>query len=522
MIKEVLLFVLAVSAVNAYVEYIKPLPVLNTSTPARYHHPDNVVEENGVAVLDMDSFDNFLNHHEYVVVVFYADWCAKSREFIPAFEQAAENFRTELPPLPFAKIEATRNPDIIKRYAMYEFPHMYFFLNGRPSHYHIYQFNKQTIIDFIRKHRSPHSDPVKDESSLELLKAHHRIVVGYFGEDNEQHHAFQQASQRFEHMLFVHSFDPEFRQSVGSTIVIFKNYEDEERSDYVGDFSPRSIKNFILENRFPTIQPFDDDEAFARIFGSRNPALVLFSDEPLAKFKAFTEVAYGYEETNLVFAHSSFSHGLGHRLSEFVGVRVSHLPSVWALRPVGDNFQLHKHRMKGDITHQNLLEFIQKFKEGKLERHYKTDHVNTNPDSQGGKDIIRELVTSTFEADVMSSFQHVVVLFYYHWCLDTKQFEVTYQIVAEMMRHNPKIVFLKMDMTHNEHPDVEHITDHNDFPIILYYHPKNKENPREYTGLREEKAFLDFLKAQLQFDYTAPKPLEKKRRRQIQLAHGFK
>ena len=111
----------------------------------------------------------------------------------------------------------------------------------------------QKILDFVRKMRAPHSQIVKDESSLEMLNAHHRLVVGYFGPKNEKYAAYQAATVAFEDVLFVHSDDIEFRENIGHSLVLFKNYEDQERSDYTGDWTTPDIKEWIRGNRFPSV-----------------------------------------------------------------------------------------------------------------------------------------------------------------------------------------------------------------------------------------------------------------------------
>ena len=518
----IVITLISLSYVQADSSNTREAVLINSSFPAKFHHPTEVLEENGVAIIDLDNFDEFLNHHDHVVVAFYADWCGKSKEFLPFFEQAAEHFRIEMPPVPFAKLEATKNPGILARFSIHDLPQLYYIQNGKPTQFHLHNIGKQKIIDFVRKTRTPNSEEVKDESSLELLKSHHRLLVGYFGEENEAYHQYQQTTQRFEHVLFVHSFDPEFRESIGASLVIFKTYEDEERSDYTGDYSARSIKDFILANRYPTLQPFDDDEAFVRIFSEKNPAIFLFADGLLSEFPEFSQAAYESANQGVVFSHAAVSNGLGHKLAVYLGVKITEVPAVWAVRPVGDNFQVHKFRMEGNITKDNIKKFVEEFRQGRLERFLKTDYVDTNPEEGEGKKFVNEVVTSTFQTDVINTFKHVVVVFYYHWCIDTKKFDVIYQTVAEMMQNNPKVAFKKLDLTKNDHPDVDRFTDHKDFPVIMFYNTKNKEAPVPFDGLREEKAFLDFLKQQLGFDYIQPVILEKKRRRQIQLANGFK
>ncbi len=488
-----------------------------------FHHPTTLEQENGVFILTSDDVDLFLHHHDYSVIVFYTPWSHKSEEVMPVFEEVAQELSNEMPPIPFAKIDVEKNPDMVKRYTLHEVPQVYFFIRGKGHNLFIYKPEKQKMIDFIRRVRAPHSTIVKDESSLEMLNAHHRIVVGYFGPKDEKYQAFQGVTQAFEDILFVHSHDEEFKESIGHDLVVFKNYEDQERSDYHGNWTTRDIKNWLIAHRYPSIQPFNDDEAFTRIFSNHNPSLILFSDQPAHDFQPFIQVAYEHAEkhSNLIFCHSLFSTGLGHRLAEYIGVKIDNIPSIWAIRPVGDNFAIHKHQMKGEITLENLNNFIEKFKEGKLERHYRSDHVIKDA-SLKEEGLVKHSVGRTFEQDITNTFKHTLVVFYYHWCLDTKKMLPVLDILAESFSNNPKLDFFMFDLTMNEHPDVEDITDPKEYPVILYYDPRDKSVPIKYKGDFEEKPLKEFINKNLGFDYIAPIELTKRRRREIMIAHGHK
>lgn len=483
------------------------------------HHHKPLTEENGVIVLDDETIDDFVSHHDYAMVILYAPWCSRSMELLKHFEEAAEILRTEMPPTPFAKINVNDYPHLTKRFNIHDLPIMNFYIGRRALNQFVVNPNLQTILDFIRKYRSPISEPVADESSLEMIKAHHRIVIGYFGSKDEKYSQFQQATQVFEDILFVHSFDPEFRENIRADIVIFKNYEDEERVDYSGTFTARDIKDFIIQHRYPSIQPFTDDEAFIRIFYKKNPALVLFSDKPIHDYEDFMHLAYEYDDSNLVFTHSPFSKGIGQKLAEHIGVRYTDLPVVYAIKPIDDNFHIHKYKMKGKITKENLKAFIGKFKEGTLERVFKSDLVVPD-DLKEASGPMKDIVAKTFEEDVISTSNHSVVMFYYHWCVDSFKFEASVKLVSERMANNKKLQFFKMDMTLNDNIDVEHVTDPKEYPVIMYYNPRNKEKPVQYKGKLEEEEFFDFIREQLAFDYVKPIHIDKRKRQKILVEYG--
>lgn len=517
--KVVLLLIVVLGTVAAWEEQKNNyVPEINDVPATLYHHKD-IPEENGIYVLDPDTFDDFLRHHDYSMICFYTPWSGRSTEQLLHLEQAAQVLRTEMPPTPFAKVDVEKYPEFLDRFEIHDVPIVHFYIRHKAINQFMVKPDLQKVLDFVRKHRSPISELVKDESSLELLKAHHRVVVGYFGERDDKYNQYQQATQPFEDILFVHSFDPEFRESIGATIVIFKNYEDEEREDYTGEFRARDIKDFITIHRYPSIQPFTDDEAFNRVFFMKNPAIVLFTDAPVHKFNDFMEVAYEYEGTNLVFSHSTFSSGVGQRLSEYVGVRITDLPCVYAIRPMDDHFHIHKHRMHGNITKDNLHAFIQKFKDGKLERFHKSDYVVNYTDIEDNGPM-EEIVAGNFEQKVMSTADHSIVMFYHLWSHDAYKFMAAVTLVKLRMGNNRKLKFFRMDMTHNDHIHVEQFTDPKSYPIIMYYNPMNKETPVQFKGDLEEEPLFSFVRQQLAFDYLPPIEVDRRTRKKIMMEYG--
>lgn len=182
--------------------------------------------ENNVIVLGALDFDAFISHHEYCLVVFYTPWSHKSQELMPEYEAVALELQNEMPPVPIAKVDVQQYPELVQRYHLHELPSCNFFIRKKTHNLFINKPEMQKILDFVRKMRAPHSQLVKDESSLEMLNAHHKLVVGYFGLRNDKYSAYQAATLAFEDVLFVHSEDPEFRENIGHSLVLFKNYED--------------------------------------------------------------------------------------------------------------------------------------------------------------------------------------------------------------------------------------------------------------------------------------------------------
>jgi len=441
-------------------------------------------EEDHVVVLKESNFDEAIKKYDYVLVEFYAPWCGHCKKLVPEYSAAAKILKEADPAVPLVKIDATENQALATKYGVQGYPTIKFFIKGEPI-----DFNggrtQADIVNWIRKKTGPPSIALSDQAALDKLKADHKVVVAYFGKDDDNYKKFVKVAQSIEGLTFTHSHD------LGqSGVHLFKQF-DEGENVYKGDYSQESITKFINEHRYPTVMPFEGDEAIERVFGKEQPAIILFSDDTnIEQYQAFTDAAK-QAKGQLVFAHSTVTSGLGQRLADYVGVKAASTPAVWVVAPAkGD---LSKFPLNGDITTESILRFLNQYKTGTLDRHYKSQEVPEKNDEP-----VKVVVGKNWEDVVINSNKHVLVEFYAPWCGHCKTLAPIYDETAAALAANENVLLVKVDATENEIPGVSI----QGFPTLKFYKKGDKQNPVDYSGERNKEGFMAFFKENLGEDWV--------------------
>jgi len=85
----------------------------------------------------------------------------------------------------------------------------------------------------------------------------------------------------------------------------------------------------------------------------------------------------------------------------------------------------------------------------------------------------------------------VLIEFYAPWCGHCQSFAPKYENFAKILAVNTSLVIAKMDATANEAAGV----DIEGFPTIRLYSARNKTEPEDYQGERNEAALLKWIKS---------------------------
>jgi len=457
-----------------------------------------VTEDDGVLVLTDSNFDEQISKHQFLLVEFYAPWCGHCKKLAPEYAAAAKTLRSEN--LYLAKVDSTQEKEISKRFEIGGYPTLKFFINGRPMDYEGGRTSNE-IVNWIRKKTGPASRQLNTPSEVQELQSRSEVLVVFLGESTHPSFLVYEATAKgFDDLTFVHCGSEECATQFNAqrnSVVILKKF-DEGRNDLPEGFTTDRLKTFIDSNASPTVMKFDEKSA-QLIFGKSTPGLFLYRDsnsENTAALDAVFNAVAKRVKGKLQSVVTDIKVGLETRLAEYIGVTAQDLPSV---RIADTRSELTKYNMQGEITEENILQFVSQWENGSLRPHLKSEPV---PERQEGDVIV--VVGNSFNEIVMDDSKDVLVEFYAPWCGHCKKLTPIYEELAKKLKHNRSLVIAKVDSTLNEVEQV-HIKG---FPTIKFFPGGKKNSPLDYDGERTVEGFTKWLVKQSTYPVTETEKTE--------------
>ncbi|XP_028817688.1 protein disulfide-isomerase A4 [Denticeps clupeoides] len=134
-----------------------------------------VKDENGVLVLTDRNFDTFVEDKDTVLVEFYAPWCGHCKQFAPEYEKIAKTLQEGEPPVPVAKVDATKESSLGSRFEVSGYPTIKILKKGQPVAYDGDR-TEQAIVARVQEVAQPDWEP-PPEATLVLTKDNFDEVV---------------------------------------------------------------------------------------------------------------------------------------------------------------------------------------------------------------------------------------------------------------------------------------------------------------------------------------------------------
>lgn len=467
-----------------------------------------------VVTLTNKNFDTVVGASERIMVEFYAPWCGHCKALEPEYKKAAEEMKAEGLKTVLAKVDATEESELSKRYGVSGYPTLVY-ITGQKSQNYEGERNAAAIKSWLRKREEPDVLEIKEEeveSFLGKAKEGEVAMVARVKKKSGRAKAFFQASSEylvdFEAATILKAAvwlpktaDPKADANLTMFRPGFQD-PDPQRLYFEGAWTGQSVAKWAKSATYPTV---------ARVFASKKLSESIMQDMGWDGFVValVDDGDLGEEESEEALTPKVLSqlHALAllepkwkFIMSEIDKLQESDLGTLGVRKGAEPTLSVvkdgKKYLLEGaeEMSKPSSIKtFLDKVKSKEVKPSYKSEPV---PNPEVDAEDVTVLVGKSFEQHVLNSKKDVFVEFYAPWCGHCKKLAPVWAQLAKKVKdagwRDRGVVIAKMDATENECD--EEVTG---FPRLVLY-PAVKadrkfKQKQVYGGERELGPLVDFL-----------------------------
>jgi len=432
-----------------------------------------------VVTLTDETFDSHVKAHPKTLVKFYAPWCGHCKKIAPEFEKAAAQLKSK--GVSLAKVDATVETELGKKYAIKGYPTLLWFIDGGEPQEFDGGRDADGIVDWVNMMTGP---AVKVVETVEAPLT--KPVVALYGPEITP--AFEQlakTTRKDANFVFVKS------SSKKKLTITHKGEPAVETTDSKVMSDVTKLKDFWSSHSFPVFGQLDG-ESYSKYMAREGFGLVWLlypmasSDElkaveeknrptATALAKAFPKLSFTYTDT--VQFKGAIENMLG----------VKEYPAMVVYKKATDKSKYVYE--EGDMSEKALKSWLNDVLSGKVPPKLKSEEaplVNDEP--------VRVAVGTTLEKELFFSDKDILLEVYAPWCGHCKKLEPEYNKVAKKIRKEgleDMIRLVKMDGAANDSP-LDSIS-WDGFPSLFYIRAGSK-TPEKFEGGRDAKSIWKWIK----------------------------
>lgn len=451
-------------------------------------------EDSAVVKLTEETFKDFIANNEYVLAEFFAPWCGHCKKLGPEFASAADSLATSNPDIKLAQVDCTEDRDLCAEFDIRGYPTMKIFRGevSTPSDYSG-QRQSDAIINYMVKLTLPSVQTFEDAKALEdaLDDLSDTLILQVLPEGVEGSPAnatfYEVADRLRETFTFGSTSDDKYvskyaKSSNKPAYVIFRNGEElDDASVYKGKDigeDPELLVDFIDVESKPLFGEISG--ATYQSYTSANIPLAYYfystKEERDAADPFIKKLARKYRgEINFV----------GLDATQF-GMHAQNLNMqeefpLFVIHDLEFNKKYGIDQAK-PLDNNEIAQFVQKFKAGKLEPIVKSEAI---PEVQNST--LYHLVGAEHDK-VIKSGKDVFVKYFAPWCGHCKRLAPIFEELAELY-DGKDVIVAEMDHTLNDVEGVEI----KGYPTLVLF-PADGSDPIYYDEARTLEAMADFIK----------------------------
>jgi len=452
-------------------------------------NPNFLEDEYGLIILNDDNYETFTKELRNALVFAYKHPCKLCKQIFPELEKTTNPLRSLSTQVAVAKINITDSIKTAEKLNLNNTFSLKYLSEGVLNDYTGGRSGEE-IFSWIREKFDAYIGEIKSVYDISQLEKLTEILIVFFGDNTEKYSIFLKSAKGKDNIIFARCNLPECLSKYSTQngdIMVYIRSEGSPvflRSD---QYNSTNVKKQLEELSRPKVMKFNSKSA-AIIFAQGNPGLFLYRsihDSNLYDH-LMKEVFDEAFRNGLKLVVSDIIDSYESKLAQKLAFNSNDLPRMVihdTSNPQVKNYIMDKSK---PITKENILQFIEDFKNKKLSRFLRSESVPVEQNENA-----YNLVGTTLENFVKDESKDVLIMFYAPWCKHSKALLPKFEKLAEKLKSLSNFSIGKFDAFNNE---VE-IIDIEYYPTVAIWPSDNKSKPVLFKGdYTKENDLLEFLR----------------------------